>query len=53
MTNEKRDGDQSLFDKLIAILLGLPWPAVLGDLWKMIRKVVQSWSYKGMGVNLK
>jgi len=48
MTDEKRNDDQSLFDKLIAVLLGLPWPAVLGDLWKIIRKVMQGWSYKGM-----
>jgi len=48
MTDEKRNDDQSLSDKLIAVLLGLPWPAVLGDLWKIIRKVMQGWSYKGM-----
>ena len=48
MTDEKRNDDQSLFDRLIAVLLGLPWPAVLGDLWKIIRKVMQGWSYKDM-----
>ena len=48
MTDEKRNDDQSLSDKLIGVLLGLPWPAVLGDLWKIMRKVMQGWSYRGM-----
>jgi hypothetical protein len=48
MRDEKRDDNRSLFDRLTAFLLGLPWPAVLGDLWKIIRKVTQGWPYKGM-----
>ena len=47
MANKKRNDNQSLLDKLIAVLLGLPWPEVLGDAW-IIRKVVQGRSYGGM-----
>jgi len=48
MTDEKRNDSQSLFDKLIAILSGLPWLDVLGEVWKILRKVIQGRSYRGM-----
>lgn len=48
MTDEKRNDSQSLFDKLIAILSGLPWLDVLGEAWKIARKVIQGRSYTGM-----
>jgi len=48
MPDEKRDGSQSLLDKLIAVLSGLPWLDVLGEAWKILRKVVQGRSYRGM-----
>jgi len=48
MADEKRNDDQSLFDKLIAVLSVLPWPEALGDLWKIMRNMMQGWSYRGM-----
>ena len=48
MTDEKRNDSQSLFDKLIAVLSGLPWLDVLGEAWKIVRKVIQDRSYRGM-----
>lgn len=48
MPDEKRNDNQSLLDKLIALLSGLPWLDVLGQAWKILRKVMQNRSYKGM-----
>jgi hypothetical protein len=48
MGDEKHNGNPNLFDKLIAVLLQLPWLDVLGDAWKALRKVIQSRSYRGM-----
>lgn len=48
MTPEKRNDNQSPLSKLIAILLGLPWPEVVKQSWEIIRKVMQSWSYQDL-----
>lgn len=48
MTHENRNNDQSLLDKLIALLSGLPWLQVFGEVWKILRRMVQARSYKGM-----
>jgi hypothetical protein len=48
MGDDKHNDDQNLFGKLIAVLLRQSWPDVLGDVGKIVRRVVQSWSYKGM-----
>ena len=48
MTDEERNDSQSLLDKLIAVLSGLPWLDVLGEVWKIVRKVIQARSYRGM-----
>jgi hypothetical protein len=48
MTDEKRDDHQSLLDKLIALLLRLPWLDVLGDMWKTLRKTLPGQSYRGL-----
>ena len=37
MTDEQRNDNQSLFDKLITILSGLPWPTVVREAWQIIR----------------
>jgi len=48
MAHEKRNDNQSLLDKLIALLSGLPWLNVLGEAWKILRKVMQDRPYRGM-----
>jgi len=48
MADDNHNDDQNLFDKLIAVLLQLLWPDVLGDAWKALRKVMRSRSYRGM-----
>jgi hypothetical protein len=48
MTDQKHSNNQNLLDKLIATLLGLPWPEALRNVWKIIRKVMQGRSYAGM-----
>jgi len=48
MPDEKRNDNQSFLDRLIAVLSGLPWLEVFGEVWKILRKVMQSQSYKGM-----
>ena len=53
MPDEKHNDNQSLLEKLIAVLSGLPWLEVLGEAWKILRKVVQARSYKGMYEVLK
>jgi hypothetical protein len=40
MTDEKDDDNQSPVDRLIAVLLGLPWLKVLKQAWELIRKVM-------------
>jgi hypothetical protein len=48
MADEKRNDDQNLLDRLIALLSGLPWLDVLREAWKILRKFVQARSYRGM-----
>jgi hypothetical protein len=48
MGDDKHNDDRNLFDKLIAVLLRQSWLDVLGDVGKIVRRVVQGWSYKGM-----
>jgi hypothetical protein len=48
MADEKRDDDQSLLSKLIALLLRLDWLDVLDDVWKVLRKALPGQSYKGL-----
>lgn len=47
MTDQQHNHSQSLFDKLTAVLLGLPWANVVGDAFKALRKAIQSRTYKG------
>jgi hypothetical protein len=35
---------------MVALLSGLPWPEVVGNLWKTIRELIPSRSSKGMYV---
>jgi len=42
MTDEKCNSNRRLVDKLIDILLGLPWPEVLKDAWKLVQKAIQT-----------
>lgn len=39
MTDEKHDNDQSLVDKLVDVLLQLPWLRVLEETWEILRRV--------------
>jgi hypothetical protein len=48
MADDKHSDDQNLFDKLIAVLLRQSWLEVLGDVGKVVRKIVQGWSYRGL-----
>jgi hypothetical protein len=48
MPDEKRNDDQSLLDKLVAFLVRSPWQEVLGEAWKILRKVMQRRSFEGM-----
>jgi len=48
MTDEERNDNRCLLDKLIAILSGLPWLDVLREVWKILRKVIQGRSYRGL-----
>jgi hypothetical protein len=36
MADEKHDDNHSLLDKLVTVLLRLPWSEVFQDLWKAI-----------------
>ena len=47
MADHKRNHNQNLFGKLIAVLLRQSWLEVLGDVGKIIRKMVQGRSYRG------
>ena len=40
--------NRSLIDKLITVLVGLPWPEVIGKAWKIILKALQGRSFEGM-----
>ena len=48
MADKKRDDNQTFFDKLIDVLLRLPWPDVLVDAWKVTCRVMRSWTGNGM-----
>ena len=48
MADDKHNDDQNLFDKLIAVPLRQSWLDVLGGVGKIVRKVVQGRSYRGM-----
>ena len=48
MADQKRNQNQNLFDKLIAILLRQSWLEVLGDVGKAVRRIVQSRSSRGL-----
>jgi chemotaxis regulatin CheY-phosphate phosphatase CheZ len=48
MADDKHNDDQNLVDKLIAVLLRQSWLDVLGDVGKIVRTIVQGWSYKDM-----
>jgi hypothetical protein len=48
MTDEKHNDNHSLFDKLVAVLLRLPWSDVLGDARKIICRVTRGWTDNGM-----
>jgi hypothetical protein len=44
-------GDQSRLNfipKAAALLLGLPWPEIIGDLWRFGRKAMRGLSHEGM-----
>jgi len=41
MATENRSHNQGFVDRLIAVLLGLPWPKVVGEAWKTLRKIPQ------------
>jgi len=40
MTDEKHDDNQSFIDKLVDVLLQLPWLRVLEEAWEILRRVV-------------
>jgi hypothetical protein len=48
MTDQQHNHSQSLFDKLTAVLLGLPWADVVGDAFKALRKAIQGRTCKGL-----
>jgi len=48
MGDDKHNSDQNLFDRLIAVLLRLSWLDVLGDVGKIVHKIVQGRSYRGL-----
>ncbi|MEA3375339.1 MAG: hypothetical protein U9R72_03975 [Chloroflexota bacterium] len=48
MTDEKDNDNQNLVDKLIAVLLRLPWADVLGDALEAVYRAIQGRSYRGL-----
>jgi hypothetical protein len=48
MTDEKRNSNQRLVDKLIDVLLALPWPEVLKDAWKLVQKAMEGRADRGL-----
>jgi len=48
MADDKHNGNQNLFDKLIAVLLRRSWLDVLGNVGKIVGKIVQGRSYRGL-----
>jgi hypothetical protein len=45
---KKDNNNQSLINKLIAVLLRLPWADVFGDALKALRKAIQGRSYRSL-----
>ena len=48
MGDDKHNDDRNLFDKLIAVLLLQSWLEILGDVGKVVRRIVQARFYRGM-----
>ncbi|MGD8968616.1 MAG: hypothetical protein PVI07_13990, partial [Anaerolineae bacterium] len=48
MTDEKDTDNQSFLDKLIAVLVRLPWADGLGDAVKALHKTIQGRSHRGL-----
>ena len=48
MGDNKHNDDRNLFGKLTAVLLRQSWLDVLRDVGKIVRRVVQARSYRGM-----
>lgn len=53
MANAESTDDQPLLDRIITILMRLPWSESLGELWKVARKAAQRRSSTGMYEVLK
>ena len=48
MEDKDNNGNRNLLDKLITVVVGLPWPEAVGEAWKVLRKVQQRRSVVGM-----
>ena len=48
MTDERHNDNGRLVDKLVDVLLGLPWPEVLGGVWKIALKAMQGRADRGL-----
>jgi len=48
MTGVSTTTKSNLIPRLMTILLGLPWPEILGELWKFGRKVMRGLANEGM-----
>jgi hypothetical protein len=48
MGDDKHNNHQNLFGKLIAVLFRQSWLDVLGDVGKIVRRVVQGRPYRGL-----
>ena len=48
MADETQKTDNAIIPKLLTILLGLPWPEIIGDLWRLGRKTMRGLSNEGM-----
>lgn len=48
MSERSDDPTSGLFIRLVMSLLGLPWPEIVGKLWKVSRKIMRGLSNEGM-----
>ena len=48
MANNQTQSKINIVPNLVALLLGLPWPEVIGDLWRFGLKTVHGLSHEGM-----
>jgi hypothetical protein len=48
MADKKRNNYQNLLDKLMNLLLGLPWIDIVGEAWKLGRQVLRTASDRSM-----